>query len=122
MMRRGYRESALEAARKRAANIKDRLLIPRLAEIREAHIVAVRGGHEADCPACGAAQTGGQAVSIGRSGRTYKCGTCGATGDVITFEMAATGKDFKSACADLEALLETPLDAQTGELFAGGAS
>lgn len=121
-MKRGYHEGSRDRNRKRADEIKDRLTIPKLAEIRHARIKQVRGGHICDCPACNASIDSDKAVSIGKSGRTYICRTCGATGDVITFEMAATGKDFQGALADLELLLETPVDQQTGQLFAGDAA
>lgn len=71
-----------------------------------------------DCPACGA----GGSVSISADRQRWGCtgpSACRASGDVVTFQMAATGRDFLTACTALEArLAAAPRANDTPDLFA----
>lgn len=101
----------------RAAAIKDKCGVQDVAEVRSANPKPQSHGWLADCPSCHAPQ----AVKISAHGETFRCSAfgCGAQGDVITFEMLASGRDFAGACAELEAAFcGGKRDAATGDLFA----
>ena len=64
-------------------------------------------------------------MKISAAGKGWLCSAegCGACGDVVAFEMAASGKSFAAACESLEGLIaKAPRDAATGDLFKAGAS
>ncbi|WP_417491851.1 hypothetical protein [Maricaulis sp.] len=127
--------TARDAARERAAALKARVSLVDLARRRGANVEAtpagkyspisrveagrtVEVGHVCDCPACHVVWS----VRIADHGQGWCCraGGCGAKGDLITFEMAATGRDFAGACAALEAAFpEGGDDGASGDLFGG---
>lgn len=118
--------SPRQSAKDRAAAIKDRITVLDLARARQAGVILRENRARpdspylaaCDCPAC----HGAERVSISGDRQTWACGApgCGAKGDVITFEMAATGADFASACAALERrAAAAPRDHDTSDLFAG---
>lgn len=100
-----------------AERIKDRFGVQDVAALRGANPTAQAHGWLADCPACHGAQT----VTISAHGERWRCSAqgCGAEGDVITFEMAASGRDFKGACAELASVYcGARRDDATGDLLA----
>jgi DNA primase len=103
--------------RERAQSIKAKCGVQDVAALRGANPTAQAHGWLANCPACHALQT----VTISAHGERYRCAAhgCGAEGDVITFEMAATGRDFKGACDELASVYcGARRDDATGDLLA----
>lgn len=96
----------------RAAAIKAGLSIAELATLREANLSA--DGRVCDCPSCGGAQT----ITIAKSGETFGCSSCDLRGDLIHFEIAATGASWSAAVRALEGLHRRGgRDGGTGDLF-----
>ncbi|WP_270375565.1 hypothetical protein [Marinicauda sp. Alg238-R41] len=119
-------------ARLRAEAIKAKVSIADLAELREADVTPTSEGWRCDCPSCRGVQT----VRIWAHGERCRCEAAGCTleGDVVTFEMAASGAPFAAACASLEEAYSLPgpdgaraggtapaaRDDRTCDLFGGG--
>jgi hypothetical protein len=111
-----------DKARERAEALKSKFGVEHLARERGARVTPYAHGWRCDCPSCHSLKT----VIISAHGETWRCGNaaCGASGDLITFEEAATGASFTAACASLEARFGAAAggrDSSTGELFGEGA-
>lgn len=105
-------------ARDRADAIKRRASVVGNAERHGARVTRDGdGGWRSACPHCGRGH-----IRIASTGETYRCGACGASGDVITHERAVTGAKFSAACDALErAFPGAPRQEGAGDLFGGGA-
>lgn len=112
------------ALKARAAAIKDRCNVVDVAS-RHAPVSELpprrggrAGGYGAPCPRC---RTG--RVRIPEAADTYRCGSCGHSGDAITYEREAAGASFSAACAALEAAFPVSTaeaGGASGDLFGGG--
>ena len=99
-----------------AAAVKEKIDVVALAKARGFDPRPSRNGRVCDCPHCG----NRGAATIRTDAKGYRCEICGASGDVLTFEMAATGADFVSACVALERRIAEIAagDDETPSLFA----
>lgn len=103
--------------RDRADAIKRRASVVAVAERHGAEVWPDgNGGHHTACPHC---RTG--RIHIAGGAATYRCRSCGASGDVITYERTVTGAAFSAACKALELAFPGAPRAQDGpDLFGGG--
>ncbi|WP_421792795.1 hypothetical protein [Hyphobacterium sp.] len=102
----------------RARAVKDLITIGELADLLDyTPEPASPVGQICECPSCGLSN----GARISESGRTFKCRSCHAEGDLIDFYRAAKRVPFTRALTDLEALQSSaPGGPQSGDLFNQG--